>query len=247
MKRNIKGQFSKGFIPHNKGKRINLDLKEINKRHWNNGESILDISKDLKVSDALIRLRLKENGFKIRKNTEHSNKIKEKISNTLKKRGIKPKEPYKGKVWNKGKTLEEQYGKEESKKVHKRLIKNRANQVFPLKDSSIEIKAREFLDQLKINYIQHKNMNEIRHAYQCDFFIPIQKGINKITIIEVDGCYWHGCQKCMKELNNKQNKQRHKDNKRTYELRGQGYRVIRLWEHEINKMTLEEFKGQIYK
>jgi len=247
MERNKKGQFVKGRIPANKGKRIKLDLNQINKRHWEYQESILDISKDLKVSDKLIRLRLKENGFKIRKNTEHPEKLKKKISRTLKERKIKPIKPYIGKAWNKDKTLEEQYGKEKAREVYQRLKNNRANQVFPLKDSSIEIKARNFLDTLGVDYKQHKNMIEIRHTYQCDFFIPIQKGITKTTILELDGCYWHGCQKCMKEINNKQNKQRHKDNKRTHELRGQGYRVIRIWEHEIKNMTLEEFKGQVFK
>ncbi|MCK9429569.1 MAG: hypothetical protein M0R17_06155 [Candidatus Omnitrophica bacterium] len=95
-------KFKKGQIPHNKGIKKYLDLDKIYNKHIK-GKSILDISKEIGVSDGLIRLRLKENGFKIRDKTKPSKETKNKIRDTLKRKGIKPKQRYTGEVWNKGK------------------------------------------------------------------------------------------------------------------------------------------------
>ena len=35
------------------------------------------------------------------------------------------------------------------------------------------------------------------------------------------------------------------DNLRTKELQEKGFRVIRLWEHDIRKMEVNEFKGRL--
>lgn len=212
----------------NLGKGLKLNPKLLNYKHWNEEKSLRDIGKELGCSEYPIRKCLLKNGYTIRSISNRSNRARKKLSK-----------------YRKNKTVEEIYGKEKAKEVHKRLINNRAKQVFPLKDSSIEVKIRNLLDELKIEYIQHRNMVEIKHSYQCDFYIPKQEGINNVIICEADGCYWHGCEKCMKELNNKQNKQRHKDNKRTSELKGQGFKVLRLWEHEIKNLTLEQFKQKI--
>ena len=129
--------------------------------------------------------------------------------------------------------------------IHKKRIKEaRAKQIFPIKDTKIEIKIQDFLTLLKIEFMTHKYM-KIEHGYQCDILIPIQKGITQKIIIEVDGCYWHGCKICNKnirELNEFQNKQIEEDKIRTKELLEQGFKVLRLWEHDINKMSLEDFK-----
>jgi len=238
MKRDIKGRFLKNSIPWNTGKGLQLDLKEINNLHCNKEKSILDISKDLGVSDGLIRIRLKEGGYKIRKKINPTKITKEKIRLTLIKKGIKPTIRYSGEVWNKGLTDKDPRVKNNIRG----LLENRKNQIFPLKNTKIENKIKRFLDLSKIEYTQHKLLTEIKHFYQCDFYIPKQKGINKITILECDGCYWHGCNLCMKELNKNQIKQKAKDNKRNKELKGKNYKVIRLWEHEIKKLNLLEFK-----
>jgi len=119
---------------------------------------------------------------------------------------------------------------------------SRKNQVFPFKDSSIEVKIQEFLTQLHVEYVTHKYISEIDHSYQCDILIPEQKGINQKTIIECDGCYFHGCEICNLKGNTKTPEQKIRDKFRTKELKEKGYRVIRLWEHEIKKMELNEFK-----
>ncbi len=67
----------------------------------------------------------------------------------------------------------------------------------------------------------------------------------------VDGCFWHGCTKCgdgrapssntsywdAKRLGNKQ-----RDARRTKELQQLGWRVLRLWEHEVLKESLRSAK-----
>ena len=51
------------------------------------------------------------------------------------------------KVWNKGKKLSEEH--------IKKIKENRAKQIFPKKDSSIEIKIQNFLKQLQIEFFTH--------------------------------------------------------------------------------------------
>ena len=68
-----------------------------------------------------------------------------------------------------------------------------------------------------------------------DIFFP-ETGV----VVFADGCYWHGCEKCghFPKVNGKfwktkilRNKER--DVAVTRHLRGEGYHVIRVWEHEL--------------
>lgn len=119
---------------------------------------------------------------------------------------------------------------------------NRINQKFPKKDTIIERKMQESLRRLNIEFHTHKYINEIEHSYQCDIFIPIQNGITKITIIECDGDYWHGNENIYPNTKFDKRIQEHKklDEIRTKEFNKIGYRIIRIWEHEINSKTEEE-------
>jgi DNA mismatch endonuclease Vsr len=64
------------------------------------------------------------------------------------------------------------------------------------------------------------------------------------TAIFIDGCFWHGCPQCSHlprtnthywktkiQLNKK------RDRRTTRTLQAQGYRVLRIWEHEIKSNT----------
>jgi len=60
------------------------------------------------------------------------------------------------------------------------------------------------------------------------------------VVVFVDGCFWHGCPRCgnVPSVNRpywsaKIQGNRDRDKKRTRTLRKQGYRVLRLWEHEL--------------
>jgi len=118
----------------------------------------------------------------------------------------------------------------------------RKTQILPVKDTSIEVKIQNFLSLLHIEFYTHKYISVINHSYQCDILIPEQKGINQKTIIEADGCYWHNCPIC----NLKNAKINKNDKIRTKELIEKGFRVIRLWEHDIRKMEVNDLRNKIY-
>jgi len=101
----------------------------------------------------------------------------------------------------------------------------RAAMILPLKDTAIELKIKIFLDAMGIEYYQQHHVYNIEHAYQCDFYLP-----SRLTIIECDGIYWH-----------QYPKGREIDHTRTKEMRDMGYKVIRIWEHDILKMDEEDF------
>lgn len=58
----------------------------------------------------------------------------------------------------------------------------------------------------------------------------------------VDGCFWHGCPTHYQQPRNNFRKwrgkflqNRNRDRKVNRKLRGDGWRVIRIWEHSVNK------------
>jgi G:T-mismatch repair DNA endonuclease (very short patch repair protein) len=138
-------------------------------------------------------------------------------------------------------------GRKRSKETCERKRQDRAKQIIPTQDTSIEIKIQNLLSLLHIEYIAHKYISEIEHNYRCDIFIPEQEGITQKTIIECDGDYWHGNPYFYPEekLNHKQIGQRERDEFRTKELIEKGFRVIRIWEHEIKKMKVNELKEKL--
>lgn len=121
--------------------------------------------------------------------------------------------------WNKGK---ENIYSEETKNL---IRKARMKQVFPIKDTTIELKIQDFLKQSGLSFFTHQYIN-IKHDYQCDIFIP---SLN--AVIECDGMYWH-----------KYPEGREIDHVRTKEMIEKGFKVLRLWENEIKSMNLIEFK-----
>lgn len=60
----------------------------------------------------------------------------------------------------------------------------------------------------------------------------------------VDGCFWHGCPCCYRRPRSRQEywdekvlSNQRRDQRVNAELRGQGYKVVRFWEHEIAQDT----------
>ncbi len=129
--------------------------------------------------------------------------------------------------------------------IIKKIKKYRATQVFPLKDTSIEVKVQNYLKELGIEFFTHQYIR-IEHAYQCDIFIPSQN-----LIIECDGDAFHFNPKMYKKDDKifktgmTAEERWNLDSARTNELIRKGYRVIRLWEHEIRAMGLEEFRNKL--
>jgi DNA mismatch endonuclease (patch repair protein) len=69
-----------------------------------------------------------------------------------------------------------------------------------------------------------------------DFYFPRAK-----LIVFVDGCFWHACPACRRNSpqtrahfwQQKIDGNRRRDNRTRRKLRGQGYRVFRIWEHDL--------------
>lgn len=105
----------------------------------------------------------------------------------------------------------------------------RAKLIIPKKDTAIEVKIQNFLKFMGIEFFTHQYIKEIEHGYQCDIFIP---SLN--MVIEADGNYWH-----------KYPTGNEIDRIRTLELISKGFKVLRLWEHEIRKMDVNEFNQRL--
>jgi len=121
-----------------------------------------------------------------------------------------------------GKSYEERFGsKEKADKVkYKQYLSRKPN--F---HTSIERKIQSFCKILGIAFVTHEYMR-ILHAYACDIYLP-----DNNIVIECDGDYWHNYP-FGSEV----------DKLRTKELEDIGYKVIRLWERDIRKMDVEQFK-----
>ena len=119
-------------------------------------------------------------------------------------------------------------GRPKSEEHKAKYREARKNWVCPKFDTSIEIKIKEYLEQLKVEFFSHKYMN-IEHSYQCDIFIP---SLN--LVIECDGNYWH-----------KYPTGTDMDHIRTKELIDKGFKVLRLWESEIKAMDVNKFQQLI--
>lgn len=72
-------------------------------------------------------------------------------------------------------------------------------------------------------------------------------GKKKVAVF-VDGCFWHSCPHCSDGRAPKSNtaywtKKRHRnrerDEQRTRELSQQGWTVLRIWEHEVNRDPID--------
>lgn len=75
--------------------------------------------------------------------------------------------------------------------------------------------------------------------------------LDRRVALFVDGCYWHGCPKCYRRPSSnvaywdaKVARNRARDLKNTARLRRQGWRVLRIWEHELLMLStvLERIK-----
>jgi DNA mismatch endonuclease (patch repair protein) len=81
-----------------------------------------------------------------------------------------------------------------------------------------------------------------------DFFFPEER-----AVIFVDGCFWHGCEKCghIPKKNRafwsaKINRNRERDASTTAWLRRNGFAVIRFWEHQVAN-SLADCIGEVDK
>ena len=65
------------------------------------------------------------------------------------------------------------------------------------------------------------------------------------VVVFVDGCFWHGCPKCYKRPSSNQafwdtkiGNNRKRDRRVSRELRREGWKVVRIWQHQLNKSAV---------
>lgn len=251
--------------------RKDLDVDLIKSEYLDNHKSTIEIAKILNVKHPTILKRLHEMNIPVRSKDEAMKSERTRNMMSVIKKGIKLSivtrkaisEGHKGLFRSKehnrkigeaqlGKVIpQDQRDKMRQAKIRyisshpeerERLRANRAKQVFPLKDSKIEVKLQNLLKELEIDFYCHYFV-DISDSYQCDIYIPIQKGIDHKIILEADGDYWHGNPKIYsdwRQLNLKQKLQKIKDFDRTNQLEEKGYKVIRIWESDIKVLSKEQ-------
>ena len=94
----------------------------------------------------------------------------------------------------------------------------------------------------------------LNHRFKELNFKPDLVMVSRKICIFIDGCFWHGCSKCYKEpksnkkfwrLKIKRNQDR--DKEQNSFLKKNGWKVIRIWEHEINCKLEKTIKKTIKK
>ncbi|KKM74815.1 hypothetical protein LCGC14_1396600 [marine sediment metagenome] len=126
-------------------------------------------------------------------------------------------------------------GKKHTEETKQKIREARKRQTLPVKNTKPERFLQSILSVNEIKYEIHKQ----------DIFGYPDILINSNICIFIDGCYWHGCKKCgfVNKLKNE------KDDKVTKTLKRQGYKIIRIWEHDINYSIMNCFnkiKGEIF-
>jgi DNA mismatch endonuclease (patch repair protein) len=65
------------------------------------------------------------------------------------------------------------------------------------------------------------------------------------VVVFVDGCFWRGCLKCYKRPGSNQEfwdtkigNNRKRDGRVSRELRREGWKVVRIWQHQLNKSAV---------
>jgi very-short-patch-repair endonuclease len=226
-------KFKKGLVPWNKGKRGVMPVPwnkgiKTKKPAWNSEKKNPYSKETLKKMSLAAKVSINTGRFT--KGHKFSEKTLKKISKSQLKRFSDPEQikiisdaHLGNEPWNKGKT--DVY----SEGTLKMIRESRLKQIFPKKDSIIETKIQNFLQQLGIDFLKHKIMKEIKYSYQCDIFIPSMN-----LIIECDGNYWH-----------KYPVGTERDLIRTKDLVEKGFNVLRLWESDIKKMEIKDFMEKI--
>jgi DNA mismatch endonuclease (patch repair protein) len=67
----------------------------------------------------------------------------------------------------------------------------------------------------------------------------------KLLAVFVDGCFWHGCSTCYRRPHSNQSywdakvtSNMARDKKRRADLKMRGWRILALWEHDLQKGAL---------
>ena len=97
------------------------------------------------------------------------------------------------------------------------------------KNTKIELKVEAELKKRGINYQKQEPLCKVAIV---DFYLSDYK-----TVIQCDGCYWHGCPIHYPDKKIRQVNKRNRDINQDSILTQNGLKVYRFWEHEINEST----------
>jgi len=116
------------------------------------------------------------------------------------------------------------------KAISEKLFKRIKNQEFSLSSQLEKDFIEDFIKPLGIEYTTQLYIKDI-HQY-CDIYIP-----SKNAIIEIDGDFWHANPLIFPDGPKYEYQKKHieKDRIKNEYLLGNGYRLLRLWEHDIRK------------
>ena len=87
--------------------------------------------------------------------------------------------------------------------------------------------AKEFLEKLGVKYEEQFEAKDIKRYF--DFKLDGR------ILIEVDGSYWHSYGKVYEEMNSIQKRNARVDEIKNKWAHSNGYKLIRIWEHDINE------------
>ena len=94
--------------------------------------------------------------------------------------------------------------------------------------------AKEFLEKLGIKYEEQFEAKDIKRYF--DFKLDGR------ILIEVDGSYWHSYGKVYEEMNPIQKRNARVDEIKNKWAHSNGYKLIRIWEHDINNNPQKVFE-----
>jgi len=109
--------------------------------------------------------------------------------------------------------------------------KSREKIRFAIDSNITERIIHRFLNVLNLKFEPHKYLHITRYHYRTPDFILYDQFLKSILIVEVDGCYWHGCSKCFPELIDR----RIDDLKKDRIILKIGIGVVRILEHEVRR------------
>lgn len=112
--------------------------------------------------------------------------------------------------------------------------------------SKSEMKMAELLERWGIKYTRERIILPAPSGQKYPFAVDFIVG--RVAIF-VNGCWWHVCARCeVKPKYEKQKRNMEKDQRHYKELQQLGYRVVVVWEHELNdpNIVLEDVAPRIF-
>jgi len=103
------------------------------------------------------------------------------------------------------------------------------------KSSSHEASTAAWLSAWGVEFEAQANIGH----WHVDVFIP-----SRNLVIEVNGCYWHGCEPCGFGASEPARRRRANDGRRAQWLARHGYRHLEVWEHSFKGGEAEQIVRQ---